>query len=327
MDAATQPTPMRQPADTEINDEPLDAALDAALAWQVRLNSGTAAAADRSAYAAWQLADPRHRAAALQAEQLWHEIGDAAPATAKATPRPHRQRWAIAACFVLAAVGGMVGHEYRDAWFSDYHSPYGQTQTVTLSDGSTLQLDANTAVDVDFSQGQRRISVRKGQVHATVARDAARPFDVVAHGGTVRALGTAFNVRRDTQQVQVTVTEHVVRVSHPRNPQRAEVHEGQSLRYGSDGTIGMPAAAKLHTVTAWQRGYLAFDGAPLAEVIEQVRHYRRGFIVVDPAVQALPLTGVFRTNDTDALLAALPQTLPVRVRRLPGLALIEPAYR
>lgn len=307
-----------------------DPLLDQALEWQMRLHSGsTAAAAERSAYAAWKLADPRNRAAAAAAEQLWRDIGFAAQAPAQ--PVPARQnaqrRWMIAACIAATAIGSVIGIDQRDALLSDHHTGYQQRQTIALSDGSTLELDANTAVDVDFTASRRRVTVRRGQIHVHVARDAARPFDVAANDGAIRALGTAFNVRRDDDRVDVAVTEHVVRVTHAGSTQAVDVPEGEHLRYTGSGAFSAPAPADLHAVTAWRRGYLAFDGAPLADVVAQLGHYRRGLVLIrTPALKQLQLTGVFKTDDTDALLDALPQSLPVRLRRLPGVVVIEAAH-
>ena len=304
-------------------DAMLDATLDVALEWQMHLHSGKAVSSDRSAYAAWQLANPRHRAAAIQAESLWRDIGEvqvhAAPRRASSG-----KRWALAACLLMSVAAGGLGIAERDALLSDHHTGYGERQTLALSDGSTLQLDANTAVDVEISGTQRRVTVRHGQIHVQVARDPSRPFDVIANGGATRALGTGFNVRRGEHAVDVAVTEHSVRVSHENSALTAQVREGEHLRYSDRGNIGTPVSTDLHTVTAWQRGYLIFDNASLDDVISQMSQYRRGLVIVrDPALKQLRLTGVFRVDDTDALLAALPQSLPVRLRRLPGLVLIE----
>mgnify|MGYP002775531342 FL=1 len=224
-------------------------------------------------------------------------------------------------------LGSVLSLIQRDTWFSNYHTDYGGPKVVSLSDGSILTLDTNTAVDVDITAEHRRITLRRGQIHAVVAHDPARPFEVNADGGKIRALGTAFNVRRDGDGGDVAVTEHVVRVSLPGLPQATEVYEGQHLRYGA-GALGVPAKVDLRTVTAWQRGYLVFDGAPLSDVLMQVAHYHRGYTLVrDESIESLKLTGVFRTADTDALLEALPQTLPVHLRRLPGLLVIEAGQR
>lgn len=305
------------------DDDILEPALETALDWQMRLHSGKAVAADRSAYAAWQLAHPQHRAAALKAERLWRDLGDLrAPASQRQTSAG--KRWAVAACLLLSVAAGGLGFAERDALLSDRHTGYGERQTIALSDGSTLQLDANTAVDIEMSATQRRVTVRHGQIHVQVAHDASRPFDVIANGGATRALGTGFNVRRGEHEVDVAVTEHSVRVRHEHSALTAQVRAGEQLRYRDDGSIGTPVIADLHTVTAWQRGYLIFDNASLDEVISQMGQYRSGLVIVrDPALRQLRLTGVFRTDDTDALLAALPQSLPVRLRRLPGLVLID----
>ena len=301
--------------------------IEAALEWQLRLHSGTASAKERADYAAWKLRDPEHRRAAQYAEMLWQEIGHAGVAASVRAARPKRQPLkALAACVAVVTVAALLWFGAPGTW-PDHRTGIGQLQTVQLDDGSTLEIDADSAVTVAFTAEQRRISVRSGQIHVTVAPDAQRPFEVEAGGGVTRALGTAFNVRHDGDVVEVAVTEHSVRVRVPPQPDAGiEVHSGQALTYRADGGVDAPIAADVQTLTAWRRGYLAFDGEPLAAVVERLSRHRHGLVLIrGDAIKRLPLTGVFRASDTDALLDALPQIMPVRVQRWPGLTLIEPA--
>jgi transmembrane sensor len=190
-----------------------------------------------------------------------------------------------------------------------------------------LEVDTNTRLDVKLDGATRRVILYGGQIHIAVAPDAARPFQVEAAGGVVRALGTAFDVRRDGDAVRVAVTEHVVRVTYPRGPDgaRADVAAGQTVAYGPEMGLGRVGAANLTAATAWQRGRLVFDEKPLREVVAEMERYRPGLILIrDERLAKLPVTGVFDLKDSDALLQALVETLPIKVRVLPWVAVIEP---
>lgn len=324
-------TTMSEPFSTASDeaDGPLDPLAEAALQWQVRLNSGTADTTEKSAYGAWKNSSARHRRAAERAEELWRQIGHAGvkAGSRRARTRPRATR-AWAAGLAAAAIGAALWLGLSGAWAPGaYRTGTGDVRTVRLDDGSVLELDAGTAIKVDFSDARRHVVVRRGQVYVKVAPDAARPFDLEAAGGTTRALGTAFNVRYDGRNVEVAVTEHAVSVrTSPQQGERVIVQAGQAVRYGEDHQPGPATATDIGVVTAWRRGYLVFENEPLASVMRRVSRHRHGLILIDgKALRALPLTGVFRAADTDALLEALPQSLPVRVRRWPGLILIEPA--
>jgi transmembrane sensor len=324
------PTHAAAPAEAGPPPSPPPSPADTALEWIVRLNSGTASQADRQAYEDWKSSGPEPMRAAAAAERLWAGLGPALKRPRRA--RARRQAGtalAVAASAVTAAVGsGLFGPPAT--LLADQRTGTGERRSVTLADGSHVALDAASAFDVDFSHGQRKLRLLAGRIHVQVAPDAARPFDVEASGGTTRALGTAFLVRKDEDAVEVAVTEHAVRVRGPQDGAEGGVvvQAGQQVRYPAQGTAGAPAAADLNALTAWQRGRIVFVDRPLGEVVAELRRYRPGFVVLrGDAVGRLAVTGAFDSRNTDELLQALEATLPVRVRRLPWLTVIEPAPR
>jgi len=208
-------------------------------------------------------------------------------------------------------------------WLADEATGIGETRMVALADGSRVAMDAATSFDIAFTDGERRIRVRGGQVYVEVAPDAARPFIVAAGKGEVRALGTAFNVRTDDDATDVSVTEHKVRVTYAEGAS-VDVGEGEGVFYGAEAGLGVPRKVDAESATAWRRGEIAFDNRPLGDVAAEMRRYRRGAVVfTDDELKTLPVTGLFATHDTDAFFAVLEETLPVRVTRLPYLTVIR----
>lgn len=301
-------------------DAPLDPLSEAALAWLVRLHDGTATDADWDAYEAWQSSSPEHQRAAQATEILWQSIG---PAIQR--PRRHKAGRLLAALLVvgfglwLTTLTGAPHH-----WLADLRTGAGELQSVTLADGSQLLLDAGSSVDVDIADDHRRLTLHRGALQVQVSPDAARPFEVRAAGGTIRALGTAFEVRRldHGNTVRVAVTEHAVSVQYQDGLRR--VDSGETLQYGPD-LLGQPQPADLRSLTAWQRGRLVFDNRPLGQVVDEMQRYRSGLILIaDERLRSLPITGVFETGDAEALVDAVAAVLPVQVTRLPWLAIIRP---
>ena len=93
-----------------------------------------------------------------------------------------------------------------------YVTAVGQQKTVTLADDSVIQLNTNSQVQVDYSQGFRNIRLLQGEAHFDVAKDKSKPFRVYAGSGRVQAVGTAFNVYLRGSDVDVFVTEGRVAV-------------------------------------------------------------------------------------------------------------------
>ena len=108
------------------------------------------------------------------------------------------------------------------------------------------------------------------------------------------------------------VTEGAVEVTRGRTA--LVLHAGQFVRPDAleAGQGRVPQEA-----TAWQQGRMAFDGTPLADAVRQIQRYRGAPVTLadDPALAALRLSGDYDVQGVEALIDALPQALPVRVRR------------
>ncbi|NSL70642.1 iron dicitrate transport regulator FecR [Hyphomicrobium sulfonivorans] len=299
----------------------LDALTEEALAWLVRLHSGEETDQDWHLYHDWKAASAEQRAAAERAEAMWSRLG---PALAgKKSRKISGALVLMVALLGTAAYSGMLGRSNQ--WLADEATGIGERRTVHLADGSAVVLDSVTSFDVEFSNDERRIKLRDGQIYVTVAPNPARPFVVEAQGGDVQALGTAFNVRIDEADVSVAVTEHAVRVG-MMNAQSVDVSVGYGVDYSRADGLGKVAAVDTASITAWQRGELVFDNRPLGDVLEDMERYEHGAVIfTDAELKQLPVTGVFSTDDLGAFFDALEHALPVRVTRLPLVTVISRA--
>lgn len=298
----------------------------AALDWLTRI-SGQPALADGAAFKRWLLADPAHAQAYRDAQALWQR--SEAPAALLAqeedqalqvwlramdrAPTPAWQRLGkqlgglAAAAAVVLMVGVGAGWHPGD-WLrdlgADYVAPVGQIRQVTLADNSQLMLDADTAISVDFSKGQRRIELHRGAVFFQVSHT-GEPFMVEAEGGRTEVLGTRFEVRRQEQGAEVTVLSGKVGVSAGADQPRQLLTDGQQVDYrqGTAGTVhGVDSESRL----AWRQGWLNYYQAPLARVVDDLARYYPGRIVLlGDELGARTVSGSFPSNDPLAALDAL----------------------
>ncbi|WP_246722424.1 FecR family protein [Methylosinus sp. H3A] len=186
---------------------------------------------------------------------------------------------------------------------SDHYAGVGASQRITLGDGSRIELNSRTAVALRFSGAERRILLLEGEAWFDVAPDASRPFVVEAAGGTVTALGTAFDASLDRNAAQVVVGQQSVAIAS--GGRSVLVEEGQQSAYATGAAARAPTEADLDRVSAWRRGQLMFENETLGEVVDALGRYRRGLVYfVNPALRARRVTGVFRIDDP---LAALRQ--------------------
>jgi transmembrane sensor len=319
---------MPQPA------SPAPSAVRQAFGWMVRLQSGTADARTQRAFAQWRRADPAHE----QAWQRAQEVGQALRADFGALPagaggasfealqagaqRLSRRRL-LAKLSVGAAVVGPV------AWLTgelapwqrltaDYSTAKGERRSFTLADGTALALNTDSAVQLRFDGMQRLLVLTRGEIALVSGADAdsalKRPLRVQTRDGLLEALGTQFVVRLDADASLLSVEEGAVAM------QPALAGAGAELVVARAGTVyrlsrteAVPADTGGLDPTGWTDGALVIRDMRLGDFLAELGRYRSGHIGCDPRAAELRLSGVYRLDDTERLLAILPSVLPVRI--------------
>ncbi|MCK9397498.1 MAG: FecR family protein [Methylobacter sp.] len=296
----------------------------AANAWWIRLDSDQVSAGERDEFARWLAADPQHRQAFDAICALWNELDAvkqriAKPETIASGTSMFRRLWAapaLAMCCLALWLFSPLPALLR----ADFHTGYGEMRDIRLSDGSIAHLNSNSALAVHIDGNQRQLTLLQGEAWFEVSPDPTRPFQVHAEHGTVTALGTAFNIRLQRSQTEVSVTQHSVAVDAEQadgQALHAVVSEGQQLVYNQKARLGSVKAIDSRTVTAWQRGKLVFQDQPLGEVIAELNRYYHGYLLVtDDSIALRHVNGVFRTDQPLAVLDALESSLSVHSTRI-----------
>jgi transmembrane sensor len=326
--------------------------------WAVRVGEGSLSEEERAAFQNWYAASPRHREAFSRLSQLWEhcdaltELTDHAAAdVTRASLADDRSRRAdllrylpgrrvfLAASVVALAfldVSTLDREEIVppppmtvDAYESVTETLVGERRTVTLPDGSSVELNTASQVAVRYTARTRVVQLTRGEAHFTVASDRSRPFSVHAAGRVVTAVGTAFTVQLRSDAVEVTVAEGRVRLAEsqaatsgiesiePDIPLPALEAGQRALLQAGSRQVAALAPADLERKLAWRQGMLAFAGEPLAQVLEEIRRYADIDIeVTDPALRDLPVAGQLRINDVKSMLEALQLMADVRVERV-----------
>ncbi|MDP9835503.1 transmembrane sensor [Neorhizobium huautlense] len=309
------------------------ASREEAAAWFARLQSDDVSAEDYRAHEAWMSACHENARQYLKLSAMWTEMDDIAdPRKRLSVVRQQRRAGAVGRRSFLAggaaaalAAGLVAVHGLPDVLTSDYTTSVAERRSITLDDGSIIDMDADTAIAVDFSSTARNLHLRKGRAFFKVAKDAGRPFSVIARNGRATALGTEFVVHSSADTITVAVVESRVSVSYP-GASSAILDAGEKISYDHAG-LGAVTTVDSETEIAWQRGKLIFEDVPLGQVVSDLNRYRRGIIkVVDSDLQTLRVSGIFDVTRPDRVLEAITQTLPVKALALtPYLILLHPA--
>ena len=296
--------------------------LEAAATWYVQLNDGTLSEARTLAWQTWLHASPQHAAAWARVETLqqqWAMMPKQAALSSLGAAKAQR-RDVLKILGMLVAVGSC-------GWLAVEQVPYRsmlaaqrtgsrERRSLRLDDGSHLELNSDTALDIRFDAEQRLIQLHRGEILVQTAKDLAqRPFIVQTNDGSIRALGTQFSVRQLPEQTRVGVLQAAVEVRPLRHVDRVQrVEAGHQVTFDHDAV----GAARLlpPASTAWVQGMLSVNDWRLGDFIEELGRYRPGVLRCATAVQGLSISGAFRIDDTDTVLQNLSKTLPVKVRYL-----------
>jgi transmembrane sensor len=253
--------------------------------------------------------------------------GDLACFSAPRTWRRRSRVVVLVASLILASSSVGVWYVYaRDT----YSTSVGEDRMLTLSDGSTIELNASSRVRVDFSNHVRGVNLLQGQALFHVAKDHNRPFIVRTDNAQVRAVGTQFNVYRNRAATTVTVVEGTVAVLPAASSESSSALEAPGdavqpspiLERGLTGNALMLSAGDQVTVapdvqpksvkadvtaaTAWTQHELVFKGASLADVVLEFNRYnKRRLTIRDVSVANLKVTGIFSSTDPSSLIRFL----------------------
>ncbi|MEN0105111.1 MAG: FecR domain-containing protein [Pseudomonas sp.] len=297
------------------------ATLEAAARWYVDLRCDNPSDTLREAHRRWLERDPRHLQAWERLDRLQDKLEQLHPGIARPTLASARaKRRDVLKVLSLLLASGAAGTlalltTPLPSQIADHRTRSCDRLAVRLDDGSQLQLNTATAVDIRFSPQLREVRLLSGEILIETARDSlARPFVVHTPEGSIRALGTRFVVRREAGSTQVTVQEHAVEVRPAGLPASvARVEAGQQLRF-ADEQLGTVLLAPPHS-DAWSRDMLIVSDWALEDFIAELQRYRPGHLGCDGRVARLRLSGAFHLGDTDTILDNLTATLPVRIRR------------
>lgn len=298
-----------------------------ALEWLVELQSDDVAPDVVEQWERWRAAHPEHERAWLRIESVRGRLQPfASPHTsaiaqaALVPPVSEHRRRALKALSVLAVAGGAGWFAERSTpwreWSSDYRTRIGERRVLPLPDGTRLVLNTGSAINVAFSETERRIILIAGEILVSTAQEnlpVHRPFLVETAYGAARALGTEYAVRQQDQSTQVSVFQGAVQIE-PRDAtaQTMILHAGECADYSA--RVVAPTGAADETRIAWKDGFIVARGMRLDAFLAELGRYSDDTLSCDPAVAGLRLSGSFPVNDIGKGLAALAVTLDLRVQ-------------
>ncbi|MDZ5646074.1 FecR family protein [Nitrospirillum sp. BR 11828] len=315
--------------------------VEEAARWALRRADAPLTPEEEAAFQAWLAADPDHRDSyrALNATLGDPALAEAlaglgtAPHAARRPSRPPMPRaipgarrllpgLALAACAALALVVVWPNVDRYMATPLRYETAAGQGRTVTLPDGTALNLNGDTVVEARLGHGHRWLTLIRGEAFFDVAHDSDRPFEIQAGDrAAITVLGTAFDIDLTRDVVELSVYRGRVRLSATGGRreltagQRADVHNGQ-----------LQAMADFNpTAEDWRQGWLETEGITLGRLAERLsRRSAVPIVLTDSRLAARQISGRFRLDDPARLLGTLGRVHGFTVERDADRLVLQP---
>jgi transmembrane sensor len=345
--------------------------------WVVRHRTDDLDAQGRRRFDAWLRQSPQHVNAYLEMSSIWEGVpqidaslnpsadelivrsrgqGNVVSLNEHGKPDPFLAPAGVSSradmakiCYSLAATVivalGIASWVYQQRGV--YATGIGEQRTVTLVDGSVIELNARSRIKVRYGEHERAVDLAQGQALFRVAKDPSKPFIVASNGTYVRAVGTQFDVYKKSAGTVVTVVEGRVAVTDRRSfesslastlakapPRGAVLDTGEMAASGpnehevllgageqlvvAQALSSPPQPANIEAVTAWTEQRLVFDYTPLSEVAEEFNRYNhRRLVIEERELRVLHISGSFSSTDPTLLLRFL--------REQPGILVNENA--
>jgi transmembrane sensor len=315
---------------TEMLQERVDAARDAAADWIVRLGRPTTGEGDWLAFDAWLDASDAHRTAYDEAMALWSELEAKAPELAAATTArralpPMGLRWAIAGAVAAVALAFAPWGDLT-ARTVTYQTAKAERRVVNLADGTRIDMNAGSRLTVRLGSKVRRVTMDDAEAVFDVAKDARRPFLITAGDRTVRVVGTQFNVRRRDGVQSVTVRRGVVEVAPSVGAagQAYRLTVGQRLDHVEGaGTSSLRSVAPDEAMS-WRSGRLIYRAEPLANVVADLNRYAaKPLRIADADAARMTFSGVLVTDGGQDAVRTLTLLAPITSTTTPDSILLR----
>lgn len=325
-----------------------DERLDGASRWVARMDRGLTDP-EKAELQDWMAADPKNAERLLALTRRWDKmeslsrLAELFPVTRadRAIRRPVLSWTGLATAVTLIVAVlllSKIGVDEPDVtppvdeFATAYETGIGEQATQTLADGTIVALNTNSLVNVAYSRHTRVLRLARGEIHVEVAKDADRPFSVIAGDHIVQAVGTAFSVQiTDDRQIDLMVTEGkvVVGARSPGDslgivPPLLVQSSTNTVQAGEEIVLGTPEETTkqlsdedIEAKLSWREGRLIFRGERLEAALAEVERYTTvQFVFLDDEIRTREVVGRFRAGDVDSLLLALRLNFNVAYERI-----------
>ncbi len=301
--------------------------------WFVHMQSNNLSPDDLRKFQEWRSRSPFHNFEYEKVEKDWEILGKLSqdlhskkPCTPEVIPpqnstysttkprakkqQPNRYYWSAAACILLSVTLFAIVCFDSSPTTEHYVSAIGEQRLISLKDGSQITLNTASSVEISYTKVDRYIKFKYGEAYFEVAKDPSRPFIVGLGQGTVTALGTAFNIRKNRHLATVTITEGAVIVEESKTrtnlePDSKIVTISNEISFSQYGLSNIRKISNINALS-WKNKMLVFNQQPLEYVINELNRYLSTPVTgINKKTKNILISGTFDLSNLEEALLAI----------------------
>lgn len=298
---------------------PAQAQVDQAIDWLVKLRFDTPSPRTERQFQRWLASHPQNPQAWQRVSSLSDELAGLPKALSRRTldarQRQHTSRRDHLKLLALLAVGGSLGWAAREPLglpqlLADSSTAAGERRQLQGSDGSRIQLNTASAIDLRYSNEQRQLELIRGEVSLDSNANDSRPFRIDTRVATLATLDGQLLLRENDNGLLLAVRRGEVTLF-PASASARGVQAGETLQVLANGSL---QTVSLHSDPwGWTDGVLSVQQMPLGEFTAELARYRPGLLRCADEVANLKVSGTYQLADTEHILKLLARSLPVRI--------------
>lgn len=233
------------------------------------------------------------------------------------------KKTAIVAAVACLTIGFSLGFWKSNAFpreksYFTCEAPYGEKSRITLSDGTTVWLNAGSTLRYadDYNASNRKVRL-DGEGYFEVVSQKGVPFLVETKAYNIVVKGTKFNVSayQEDGYVATTLLEGAVVLDY--KGKKITMAPGESMRFDLKSARFIRSATQAAQSKAWADNRIEFDRITLKELLARLsRQYNVPIHLHSQDAGEKSYCISLRNRETiDEVLAALRQMIPLRIER------------
>lgn len=186
--------------------------------------------------------------------------------------------WAAATIAVIIGFSVYFSQSRLFDYATKYQTSYGEVKRITLTDGTTVTLNARSVLEVKRGFGQKNRTVYlEGEAFFEVKQKAEEPFMVNTKKLSVAVLGTSFNVSAfaNDQEQTVSLKKGKVRVELPSKKGSEDIilTPGEEIKYSKSGDAIKVGKVNNKEILSWQKQIIYFEDASIDDVVNKLERF------------------------------------------------------